>query len=101
MAELYSKDKGLYFGPVAVNIGNEEDSKEVIKQGMKGIQEKLKETQQKFLKAVVGCIKVEVIKLYLSFMTRSFPCGVIQPILSHLRCVKGDDFNETEENLIS
>ena len=31
MAELYNKDEELYFGPVAVDIINEKESKEVIK----------------------------------------------------------------------
>ena len=33
MAEPYNKDEELYFGPVAVDITNEKESKEVIKRG--------------------------------------------------------------------
>ena len=45
MAELYNKDEELYFGPVAVDIINEKEYKEVFK---------LKEIRQNFSKAVVS-----------------------------------------------
>ena len=87
MAVLYNKDEELYFGLVAVDIINEKETKEVIKRGAKRIQEKLKEIRQNFQKQLLVVVDVEVVKLYLSFMTSSFSCGVVPPILEHLRLV--------------
>ena len=51
LSELCNKDEELYFGPVAVDIINEKESKEVIKRGTKRIQENFERNSTKIFES--------------------------------------------------
>ncbi|XP_065671685.1 uncharacterized protein LOC136089562 [Hydra vulgaris] len=102
MAEIYNKNEEFYFGPVAIDTLNEKDSKEVIKRGIKRVQEKLKEIRQKFSKAVVsgsrsGSGKI-IFEFYDQLISLWGSSANIEPLIFG---VKGDDFIETEETHFS